>query len=109
MIMQTIKFYFESVPDSTVKVFECAISDWYCKPAILSCLSFKVGCRFVTCSKYGRRQFTPLFSESFPVHDWEFKDYKSHLPWLVLEFNDYSLASPWSDGNFYRELLLKNG
>lgn len=88
--MQKIKFYFEGHSLG----YECAISDWYCKPSILRCLALKAGALFITCSKYGRRQFVPDFSVSFPVYMFYFRSFKNGLPWLTIEFDNDSTPAP---------------
>lgn len=103
--METIKFYYQASPSTAVESAECAISEWYCKPAILSCLALKAGCLFVTCSKFGCRQFLPKFSKFYPIHNYLFLDYKENLPWLILEFSNWSKPESWSDDRFYKCLF----
>lgn len=71
-----------------------ALSSWYCRPAILKCLAYRLkkdlfpSLLFICCSKYGCRQFLPVFSKSFPVHNLDWIAYKNNLDWCVIEFND---------------------
>lgn len=88
--MEVLTFYF-----SKDEKREVAVSDWYCKPAILRGLAQRFGALFVLTNKYGCRQFTPRWSSSYPIHNIEFIDYKERLPWIVIEFN--SFAKPGYD------------
>lgn len=93
--MEFIKvFYLDS--DAIVFSEQFAVSDWYCKPAILSALAlclehesigFKVV--FLTCTKFGPRQFRPAISKSFPVQTLIRQDYKKDCPLLIIGFNDH--------------------
>ena len=73
---------------------QVAVSDWYCKPAILGSLACRFGVLFITSDKYGCRQFCQRWSSSYPVHNIEFLDYKERLPWIVIEFNSNAKRYP---------------
>ena len=62
--MEILTFHFESGP-----IRQAAVSDWYCKPAILHSLACKFGAMFITTDKYRCRQFIPTWYPSFPVQN----------------------------------------
>ena len=83
--MEVLTFYFKSGSKRQV-----ALSDWYCKPAILRGLAQVFGALFVLTDKYGCRQFTPRWSSSYPIHNITFIDYKDRLPGMFIEFNSFA-------------------
>lgn len=92
-------FYFS--PDSCIEKREqYASSSWYHKPAILSSIAAWFDkhapsgllVAFVCSSKYGCKQFEPVQSKSYPVHNLDKICYKQDLDWIVPEFNDNALC-----------------
>lgn len=68
-----LKLYFRSVPETAVEVRSLKIQSWYCKPVILESLGDYFQRRsngllfYITCEKYGCRQFVPKFHYTFPI------------------------------------------
>ena len=92
--MQVISVYFQSVPDTAVEIRKFHVADWYAKPAILGSFSHFLNmetngcCLFVTCSKYGCRQFLPEPSKLFPISRFVIVEPHESIPWVVIEFNE---------------------
>lgn len=90
--MEIIEVFFEENHRVSGTV-EVATADWYHQPAILESIAFQLqfyyNCKIaiITSSKYGCRQFLPVFRKKFPVHGFIKLDYKQGLDWLVPEFN----------------------
>lgn len=93
--MDILEVYFIG-EDGKCKSLQFATSSWYHKPEIISSIAFKLQhyCNirflFATSSKYGCRQFPVRQFRSFPVYCLDFVDYKTELPWIVPEFNDFA-------------------
>ena len=97
-MLSTLKLYFQSVPESAVEIKTVKIQSWYCKPAILESLGDYYQKRsngflkFISCEKYGCRQFLPKFHFTFPVgYVFEIPSPADGIVEIAPMFNDHAL------------------
>lgn len=90
--MQKISVYFKSIPENACEIKNFYVDDWYVKPSILCSIAYyfaeQSDCLFVTCKKYGCRQFLPKKSKSYPILRAYFLGPDMVAQSLVLVFGD---------------------